>query len=49
MEPHFVGGKHHLHEVRARFPAARHGPAVISRGVTGTTMFWNIHDWEWTS
>jgi hypothetical protein len=23
MEPHFVGGKHHLHEVRDRFPADR--------------------------
>jgi phosphoglycolate phosphatase-like HAD superfamily hydrolase len=24
MEPHFVGGKHHLHEVRAQFPADRY-------------------------
>jgi hypothetical protein len=24
MEPHFVGGKHHLHEVREQFPADRY-------------------------
>jgi hypothetical protein len=51
IAPAFVGGKHHLHEVRARFDAERHvhiGDSHVDEHyatLAGFEFFW-MTDWE---